>query len=46
MRKIVIPLVFVFLLAAALTVNSVLPVTADQSAKPQQHGAECPFKDL
>ena len=47
MRKVVIPLVFVFLLGAALTVNTVLPVSADQSAKPQQHGgAECPFKDL
>ena len=46
MRKIVIPLVFVCLLAAALTVNTVLPVTADQPAKPQQHGPECPFKDL
>lgn len=47
MRKIIIPLVFVFLLATALTVNTVLPVAADQSAKPQQHdGAECPFKNL
>ena len=47
MHKIVIPFVFVFLLAAALTVNTVLPVAADQSAKPQQHGGvEGPFKDL
>lgn len=45
MRKIVIPLVFVFMLAAALTVNAVMPVSADQSAKPQ-HGGQCPFKSL
>jgi len=45
MRKIVIPLVFVFMLAAALTVNTVRPASADQSAKPQ-HGGECPFKNL
>lgn len=47
MRKVLIPLVFVFMLAAALTVNTVLPVSADQSAKPQEHiGGECPFKSL
>ena len=47
MRNIVIPLAFVFMLAAALTVNTVMPVSADQPAKPQEHiGGECPFKSL
>ena len=45
MRKIIIPLVFVLMLAAALAVNSAIPVSADQSAKPQ-HGGECPFKNI
>jgi|KNS12BottometaT_FD_k123_75064_1 hypothetical protein len=43
MRKIVIPLIFVFMLAAALAVNTVVPVSAEESAKPQ-HDGECPFK--
>ena len=46
MRKIVIPLVFVFMIAAALAVNTVMPASADQSAKPQHSGGECPFKSL
>ena len=43
MRKIVIPLIFVFMLAAALAVNTVVPGSAEESAKPQ-HDGECPFK--
>ena len=45
MRKIVIPLVFVFMIATALTVNSVVPASASESAKPQ-HSGECPFQKL
>ena len=45
MRKIIIPLVFVFMLATAFTVSTVMPVSADVSAKPQ-HDGECPFKNL
>ena len=46
MRKIIIPLVFVFMLAAALGVNAVNPVSADPTAKPQHVEGECPFKNL
>ena len=45
MRKIIIPLIFVLMLATAFTVSTVMPVSADQSAKPQ-HGGACPFKHL
>ena len=46
MRKIIIPLVFVFMLGAALAVNTVMPVSAAPSEKPQHTGEECPFKNL
>lgn len=47
MRKIGIPLVFVLMFAAALVVNTAMPVSAEHSAKPQEHsGGECPFKNL
>ena len=45
MRKIIIPVVFLLMLAAALAVNMVMPVSADESAKPR-HGGECPFKSV
>lgn len=44
MRRILIPLAFVFLVTMAFTLTTVLPAAADTSAKPAHSGGECPFK--
>ena len=46
MRRIIIPLVFITLVVMAGTLTTVLPASADNSAKPYHSGEECPFKNL
>jgi len=43
MRRILMPLVFVFLVVAAGTLGMALPASADESAKPYHSAEECPF---
>jgi hypothetical protein len=45
MRRIIIPLVFIGLMALAGTLSTVIPASADTSAKPAYSGGDCPFKD-
>ena len=46
MRRIIVPLVFAFLIAAAGTLGSVLPASADESAKPVHGDGGCPFENI
>jgi len=46
MRRIMVPLVFALLIAVAGTLGSVLPASADESAKPVHGAGGCPFENL
>ena len=46
MRRFLIPVVFVVLIATAFTLSTTLPSSAEASGAPTHDGKECPFKNL
>jgi len=44
MRRMLVPLAFVFLVTIAFTLTTVLPASADISGKPAHSFGECPSK--
>ena len=46
MRRVIVPLLFVFLVATAFALTTALPAAADESAKPQHSGGGCSFKAI